>query len=942
MASSFLLTVTFMIGGEIHPSSLWIECDAYEGFEYSTSGESMVSSEDFGWAGPWDDLWPLASDGDSLEYPEGTAIRGRGGRVHLIQAGARNTFRNFDFEAPDGAAGTYYMSFLARRGNSTSGLSVDWDSSTASTAGISGSQGWRVVIGSGGNYQIGASAGLGGALFTTANGLSPVEETLLVVSKMVVHSNNDREFFLTAYRESTDVIDAEEPDEWIAQTYNSQVVTQGLDRLRLRVFGSNNDVEIDEIRIGPTWQSVTGALPPAAAATFDAWRIHQFEGEALTNDAISSPLAAPGGDLLPNLLKFALGLNPFEAYASKNLFSLDLVPHGNGGVPREFLTLSFFRPVGLLGIDYQVMTSNDLAAWNQGAVLVSAETVSSKMEKVTYRDSQPVDEMETRFMKLRVEESGNGAPSDSLPMSYGVDSGAPQYPVPRLELVAGGRAILREGGRLFLDSEISAGETGLFEGHEFVKAASGDTDVIVHGSGLLYILTPAAGQPGSMAGKLETQGFSPLGLPNLRLVAEEPDLEFVAYRSVAAQGQRFRLDEGSILLTPIRPYELWDSSVPFPASRDIPYVGDLGEGTAKVEIHRGSAGIDQFLHTISMTVHKGEVFAAWKNTTLGELDTDSRIRYSRSADGGFTWSAPGFLTSTEKEAGEPVPLIRNKNQSETMALGGSFLDFTGLGSNGEELWAFTVLYPDLYPHQRMRGLKYNESDGEWEVKGPVTAGKFFPLSKPLPMDNGNWIMGGWFPSGAAVSRGDDFSTWNLPSGRIVAHNALQGTEGGPVVYGGGREIVAVYRNQPFSETATGNYPWRTYQAVVKVSRDYGESWSNAVESNFPISVSKPYIGKLSNGQTYFLFNVHDPDFYPYPRQMLALAVSEPGEKKLSRIYRLARDFPPAPRYREGMRKGPWHSRSYPAAVEHEGNLLVAYSLNKEDAVLKIIPIHLLE
>jgi hypothetical protein len=90
--------------------------------------------------------------------------------------------------------------------------------------------------------------------------------------------------------------------------------------------------------------------------------------------------------------------------------------------------------------------------------------------------------------------------------------------------------------------------------------------------------------------------------------------------------------------------------------------------------------------------------------------------------------------------------------------------------------------------------------------------------------------------------------------------------------------------------------------------------------------SKVYAGMLSTGQRYLLCNVSSTG----KRDVLVIAVSRPGAKTFSRMWKL-RDGPNA-----ALGCGPeW---SYPSAIEHEGKLSVVYSSEKHHCVMTTIPV----
>jgi hypothetical protein len=101
-----------------------------------------------------------------------------------------------------------------------------------------------------------------------------------------------------------------------------------------------------------------------------------------------------------------------------------------------------------------------------------------------------------------------------------------------------------------------------------------------------------------------------------------------------------------------------------------------------------------------------------------------------------------------------------------------------------------------------------------------------------------------------------------------------------------------------------------------------------------MGASKPVAGVLSNGQRYLVSNNGEEG-----RKLLSIAVSRPGEKELSAIWKIRHSSTPV---RRSPVQRPASDNSaqwtYPAAVEHNGNLYVIFDLNKEDCELAIIPL----
>ena len=72
-----------------------------------------------------------------------------------------------------------------------------------------------------------------------------------------------------------------------------------------------------------------------------------------------------------------------------------------------------------------------------------------------------------------------------------------------------------------------------------------------------------------------------------------------------------------------------------------------------------------------------------------------------------------------------------------------------------------------------------------------------------------------------------------------------------------------------------------------------------------------------------------------PRDVLAIAVSAPGGEYFTKIVPIRTDTPPDAQVAEYPKGRGW---AYPAVLEHEGLVYVAYSATKERCCLSILPL----
>lgn len=97
-----------------------------------------------------------------------------------------------------------------------------------------------------------------------------------------------------------------------------------------------------------------GSVP----AGFDAWREEHFAGQ-LDDPEVSGPDASPAGDGVPNLMKYALDLDPWAPATSADLPWLD-------STGEETLVLVYWERTDIDDIEYIPEVSEDLIEWQSG------------------------------------------------------------------------------------------------------------------------------------------------------------------------------------------------------------------------------------------------------------------------------------------------------------------------------------------------------------------------------------------------------------------------------------------------------------------------------------------------------------------------------------------------------------------------------------------------
>jgi len=141
------------------------------------------------------------------------------------------------------------------------------------------------------------------------------------------------------------------------------------------------------------------ATPTAGTATgYQNWL--QTHGLSMDGTGTGSATATPANDGLPNLMKYALGLNPGVSGNGGRLSYGDVTDAGS-----NYLTFIYTRPEPRAsGLTYTVEASADLSAgsWSSSGLVEVSSLVNGSTRTVTIRDTVPMAGAAKRFMRLKV------------------------------------------------------------------------------------------------------------------------------------------------------------------------------------------------------------------------------------------------------------------------------------------------------------------------------------------------------------------------------------------------------------------------------------------------------------------------------------------------------------------------------------------------------------
>jgi hypothetical protein len=178
--------------------------------------------------------------------------------------------------------------------------------------------------------------------------------------------------------------------------YNSTQAAGGRDN-----FGSGNKfitptIASARVYVGTTTGvGVLGLLDQSTLAPLQIWRDNHFGNPS--NVGAGANGASPAGDGVPNLIKYALGLNPTNAATAVQLPSGGIQPDGG----TNYLTLTVNRAADPSDISYIVeVSSNLLGGWVSGTP--NTVTLTNTVTQLVVCDNTPVPAATARFIRLRV------------------------------------------------------------------------------------------------------------------------------------------------------------------------------------------------------------------------------------------------------------------------------------------------------------------------------------------------------------------------------------------------------------------------------------------------------------------------------------------------------------------------------------------------------------
>ncbi len=329
---------------------------------------------------------------------------------------------------------------------------------------------------------------------------------------------------------------------------------------------------------------------------------------------------------------------------------------------------------------------------------------------------------------------------------------------------------------------------------------------------------------------------------------------------------------------------------------------------------------DKFANGVVIAEFKGNLYCQWQRSKKDEDASDTYVAYSRSTDGGATWSTPMTLCPT---------------------LSAGYCSSGGWMSTQDTLVAFINTWPSSLSNPKGGYTRCIwTTDGEnWSEPKDVVMADGTQLTgimeqDPHTLGDGRIVGAAHFQPGLQIYPiyTDD------PTGQRGWHKAsFQPTTGSAQ----SRELEpSLFRKTDGTLVMTFRDQNSTYTLLAAQSTDRGETWTKAVQTNMPDCRSKQSAGNLPDGTAYIVNcpntqNRPSSDYNNKPRLPLAITLSADGTT-FDRAYMLrSGEELSAVRYSGSAKRKGFH---YPKSMVSGDYLYVAYATNKEDVQYTRVPL----
>ena len=339
------------------------------------------------------------------------------------------------------------------------------------------------------------------------------------------------------------------------------------------------------------------------------------------------------------------------------------------------------------------------------------------------------------------------------------------------------------------------------------------------------------------------------------------------------------------------------------------------EGLTTVSVYKPTVSSTyQFVNGVAMIGFKGALYCMWQTSKTDEDASETWVAYARSVNDGLTWSEPMVLCPSLEGSG--YTSSGGWLSTSDMLIG--FINVWPTGINSDGGYTQYVQSNDgvswtspqdvtMSDGSRLNGIF--EQDPHVISSGRiVNAAHFQPGLKVMPIytddptGRSGWHKGNFAYSGTGTQSNElEPSLFERPSDKA---------------------LVMLFRDQGGS----------SYMRLAAVSEDQGETWTNAVKTNYPDSRSKQSAGNLPDGTCFISGNPAGNK----NRKPLTVGLSADGITfDHAWLLRDANEVAAGPRYSgKAKRSGYGYCKSLVAG----DYLYVCYSTNKEDVEYSRVPL----
>jgi autotransporter-associated beta strand protein len=162
--------------------------------------------------------------------------------------------------------------------------------------------------------------------------------------------------------------------------------------------GNFSSITLPALNAGLQWSlsnlAVNGSITVVQATAWSQWQALYFSAAQWTHPTVSGFTAAPAGDGIPNLPKYALGLNPFTFGVLPIVTDIETV---NG---KRYLRLTVTRNSLATDINTTVEVSGDISpgSWNSAGTTIEVNTATT----LVVRDNIAIGAAQKRFIHLKI------------------------------------------------------------------------------------------------------------------------------------------------------------------------------------------------------------------------------------------------------------------------------------------------------------------------------------------------------------------------------------------------------------------------------------------------------------------------------------------------------------------------------------------------------------